>query len=142
MRMKFVAGNAVGLIGALALILTAASATAQELSDRSVKTIMTYAWSYTPSKFTPPSGKTVFIDKKNREKMIVPVANARQIIKVGRLTAHAQICDLREDQVKNYSSLMLRESRSKKWSTRRAVRSCRATCGRTSNGGPRATGSM
>lgn len=119
--MKFGAGNTVAVIGALTLSLAATSAAAQKLSDRSVKTIMNYAWSYTPNKFTPPSGKTVFIDKKNREKMTIPVDNAREIIKVGRLTAHAQICDLREDQVKNYSSLMLRESRSKKWTPQQMV---------------------
>ena len=123
MRKGMIAGTATGLFGALfvALIATAASAAAQELSDRSVKTIMSYAWSYTPDKFTPPNGKTVFIDKKNREKMTVPVPMGRQVIKVARLTAHAQICDLTEDQVKNYRSLMLRENQSKKWTPQQMV---------------------
>ncbi len=115
------AGTTVGTIGAMLLAAAFTSAHAQELSNQSVKTIMSYAWSYTPDKFTPPSGKTVFIDKKNREKMTVPVDKGREIIKVARLTAHAQICDLSEDQVKNYRSLMLRESRSKKWSPQQLV---------------------
>ena len=75
MRKRMISGTATGLFGMLFLSLVAAAATAsaQELSDRSVQTIMSYAWSYTPDKFTPPNGKTVFIDKKNREKMTVPV---------------------------------------------------------------------
>ena len=116
-----IAGTAIALIGGAAMALATATAQAQDLSDRSVKTIMSYAWSYTPAKFTPPNGKTVFIDKKNREKMTVPVAKGREIIKVARLTAHAQICDLTEDQVQNYRSLMTREHRSKKWTPQQLV---------------------
>lgn len=112
---------AAGLIGALLMAIASAPANAQKMSDRSVKTIMNYAWSYTPDKFTPPSGKTVFIDKKNRDKMTVPLDKGRDIIMVARLTAHAQICELTEDQVKNYRSLMLRESQSKKWSPQQMV---------------------
>ena len=121
MRELNTAGTAAGLIGALLLATVSTQASAQKMSDRSVKTIMSYAWSYTPDKFTPPSGKTVFIDKKNREKMTVPVEKGREIIMAARLTAHAQICDLTEDQVKNYRSLMVRENRSKKWSPQQMV---------------------
>jgi len=115
------AGIAAGLIGATLLSAASTSANAQKMSDRSVKTIMNYAWSYTPDKFTPPSGTTVFIDKKNRKKMTVPVEKGREIIMAARLTAHAQICDLTADQVQNYRSLMLREDQSKKWTPQQMV---------------------
>ena len=121
MRNSYAAGISFGLSAAVFLTLSASQSVAQELSERSVKTIMNYAWSYTPDKFTPPNGKTIFIDKKNREKMTVPVAKGREVIKVARLTAHAQICDLREDQVKNYRSLMLRETKSKQWTEQQIV---------------------
>lgn len=122
MRRSNTAGIAgISLIGLVALSLSVIPGHAQELSDRSVKTIMNYAWSYTPSKFTPPSGKTIHIDKKNREKMTVPVDKGREVIKVARLTAHAQICNLPEEQVKNYRSLMSREQKSKKWSKQQIV---------------------
>lgn len=121
MRNSYAAGISLGLSAAVFLTLSASQSVAQELSERSVKTIMNYAWSYTPDKFTPPNGKTIFIDKKNREKMTVPVAKGREVIKVARLTAHAQICDLREDQVKNYRSLMLRETKSKQWTEQQIV---------------------
>jgi len=121
MRELNMAGIAAGLAAIfVATSLTAASAQKQ-MSDRSVKTIMDYAWSYTPDKFTPPTGKTVFIDKKNREKMTVPIEKGRQIIMAARLTAHAQICDLSGDQVKNYRSLILREELSKKWTPQQMV---------------------
>ena len=121
MRNSYAAGISLGLSAAVFLTLSASQSVAQELSERSVKTIMNYAWSYTPDKFTPPNGKTIFIDKKNREKMTVPVAKGREVIRVARLTAHAQICDLREDQVKNYRSLMLRETKSKQWTEQQIV---------------------
>lgn len=121
MRNSYAAGISLSLGTVMFLTLGASQGVAQELSERSVKTIMNYAWSYTPDKFTPPNGKTIFIDKKNREKMTVPVAKGREVIKVARLTAHAQICDLLEDQVKNYRSLMLREQKSKQWTEQQLV---------------------
>ena len=121
MRKMSAAGITLSLGAAMFMALPASQSVAQELSERSVKTIMNYAWNYTPDKFTPPSGKTVFIDKKNREKMTIPVKKGRDVIKVARLTAHAQICDLLEDQVKNYRSLMLREQKSKKWTPQQMV---------------------
>jgi hypothetical protein len=112
-----------GIAGAVAVALAAASspATAQELSDKSVKTFMDYAWSLVPAKFTKPDGKTVEIDKKKKEEVLVPIDVAREIIKVGRLSAHAQVCDLPEDQVANYRSLMKRESDKKKWTEQQMI---------------------
>ena len=92
-----------------------------QLSDRSVQTIMDYAWVYTPDKFTPPNGKAIFIDKKKRSAMTVPLLKGREVIMTARLSAHAQICDLSEDQIKNYRSLMLRETQSKKWTPQQMV---------------------
>ncbi|MEQ1612167.1 MAG: hypothetical protein ABL904_05395 [Hyphomicrobiaceae bacterium] len=77
---------------------------------------MEYAWSMTPTKFTKPSGAVVEINKKEREKIVVPKDVAREVIRAGRLTAHAQLCDLPKEQVLNYRSLMKREADKKKWS--------------------------
>lgn len=109
-------------VAGVALALTlAVPAQAQELSEKSVKTFMNYAWSLVPQQFTPPNGKTIMIDKKNKDAVIVPVDVAREIIRVGRLSAHAQICDLKEDQILNYRSLMRREQDKKKWSEQQLV---------------------
>lgn len=117
MRTKTMAG--IAGVAAILLAATAAStvpAAAQELSEKSVRTFMDYAWSMTPNKFTKPDGKTVVIDKSNRDAVEVPIDMAREVIKVARMTAHAQMCDLAEDQVLNYRSLMKREDEKKKWS--------------------------
>lgn len=112
--------RAAGLgLGALVLMLTPAYA--QDISERAVKAFMDYAWSLTPAKFTKPDGTSVEIDKKDRSKVEVPMDTAREVIKVGRLTAHAQMCELPEDQVANYRSLMRREEAKGKWTEQQMI---------------------
>lgn len=89
---------------------------AQDLSEKSVQTFMSYAWSLTPGRFTKPDGTIIEIDKNNPDKSAVPLDMAREVIKVGRLSAHAQVCELPDEQVMNYRSLMLREENKKTWS--------------------------
>lgn len=99
-------------------VLGAAPALAQtqskELSEKSVTTLMNYAWSILPAKFTAPTGKIIEVDKKKRD-ALVPVDVARDVIKVGNISAQAQLCDLLEEQVANYQSMMAREIAKKKW---------------------------
>ncbi len=121
MRELNMALTAAGLFAIFTATAVTAANAQKQMSDRSVKTIMDYAWSYTPDKFTPPDGKTIFIDKKQRDKMTVPVPKGREVIMTARLTAHAQICELAEEQVQNYRSLMLREEESKKWTEQQMV---------------------
>lgn len=122
MRELNMAGIAAGLVSLIFILAAPATANAQnQLSDRSVQTIMNYAWNYTPEKFTKKDGKTIFIDKKNREKMTVPLVKGREIIMAGRLTAHAQACGLLQDMKNNFNSLMLREHLSKQWSEQQMV---------------------
>lgn len=90
-------------------------AVAQDLSEKSVQTFMSYAWSLTPARFTKPDGTIIEIDKNNPDKSSIPLDMARDVIKVGRLSAHAQVCELPEEQVMNYRSLMVREESKKKW---------------------------
>jgi hypothetical protein len=95
----------------------AASAQAKgELSDKSVATIMDYAWQILPNKFTTPNGKTIEVDKKNkRDQAIIPVETAREVIKVGYNSAQAQVCEMWEEQQINFDTLMRRENAKKKW---------------------------
>lgn len=121
MGKKWITGlRAAGLVLGTVVLLSAPSE-AQELSERSVKTFMDYAWSLTPSKFTKPDGTSVEIDKKDRSKAEVPIETAREVIMAGRLTAHAQICELPEDQVANYRSLMRREDAKGKWTPQQMI---------------------
>lgn len=114
---KATAGLALTAVMALALTFgTAGTAqAAEELSEKSIQSFMDYAWSLVPQQFTKPDGKTIVVDKKKKDEVMVPLDVAREVVRVGRLSAHAQICELIEDQVSNYSSLMRREVDKKKW---------------------------
>ena len=114
---KATAGLALTAVLALGLTLgTAGTArAAEELSEKSIQSFMDYAWSLVPQQFTKPDGKTIVVDKKKKDEVMVPIDVAREVVRVGRLSAHAQICELIEDQVSNYSSLMRREVDKKKW---------------------------
>jgi len=95
---------------------TAALAQAKELSDKSVLTLMKYAWGMVPDKFTTPLGKTIQIDRSKPSDSIVPIATAREVIHVARLSAYAQLCELPEEQRSNYQTYMKREEAKAKWS--------------------------
>ena len=102
------------------LALGASSATAQapakELSDKSVLVLMDYAWAILPSIFRAPSGRVIEVDKKTqRAQVIVPVETARDVIKAGYLSAQAQLCDMMDEQTRNYDALMAREVVKKQW---------------------------
>lgn len=111
------------LAGVMALSVGAATGPvqAQELSDGAIKSFMEYAWSLTPQQFSKPDGSVITIDKRKKDEVLIPVDIAREVIKAGRLSAHAQICDLRDDQVNNHRALMRRETARKKWSQQQLV---------------------
>jgi hypothetical protein len=87
-----------------------------EMSEKAVKTVMEYAWMQLPAQYTTKDGKTIITDKKNKAAAMVPLEEAREIIKVGYRSAHAQICSLKEEQLLNRTSLVRREVEKKKWS--------------------------
>ncbi|MGE0766106.1 MAG: hypothetical protein AB7L90_06550 [Hyphomicrobiaceae bacterium] len=92
-------------------------AASKELSERSVKVLMEYAWLILPTKFTRPDGKVIEVDKKNKKaETLVPIDVARDVIKVGYTSAQAQLCEMWEEQTANYDA-MIRILRSKNdWS--------------------------
>lgn len=120
MRKQFTAGWIVAalLAGAAGL---ADDARAQQLSQKSVETLIGYAWAITPDRFTKPNGQTIEIDRKNPDAVQVPIDTAREIIRVGRLSAHAQVCDLKEEHTANFRTLMAREAIKKKWTEQQFV---------------------
>ena len=110
------------MTGVLALVAQQDAARAQnQLSEQAVRTYMDYAWSITPDRFTTPDGKTIMIDRKKRDGVEVPIDVAREVIMAARLTAHAQTCELADEQVANFASLMTRERNKKKWSDQQIV---------------------
>jgi hypothetical protein len=112
----------IGVVTAMLLAAGAAApASAQQMSEKSVRTLMEYAWALTPDRFTKPNGETIEIDRKKRSEIEVPLDTAGEVIRVGRLSAHAQMCDLSVEHTNNYRSLMYRESLKEKWSEQQMV---------------------
>jgi hypothetical protein len=108
----------VALAWAAALLAGAgvpAFAQSKELSDKSVLTLMKYAWGMVPQRFTTPLGKTIEVDKTKASESIVPLDTAREVIHAARLSAYAQLCELVEEQRANYQTLMRREEAKAKW---------------------------
>jgi hypothetical protein len=101
--------------------LAAAPVSAQELSEKATRTFMEYAWTLTPERFTKPNGETILIDKTKRDEVLIPLDVARDVIRAGRLSAHAQVCGLSQEQGENHDSLMRRQSQSKKWTPQQMV---------------------
>jgi hypothetical protein len=108
-----------GLVCAAAIALLSVGSTlaqGKELSEKSVQLLMQYAWALTPAKFTSPDGKTIEVDKTKPKEVMVSLDVAREVIKVARLSAYAQLCELAEEQRANYQTLMRREVAKSKWS--------------------------
>ena len=101
---------------ALSAVAGPALAQNKELSDKSVLTLMRYAWGMVPEKFTTPTGKTIIVDKSHASESIVPLDVAREVIRIARMSAYAQFCELPEEQRANYQTLMRREESKSKWS--------------------------
>lgn len=119
--MNIRAGVVLAGVAALALVGNVAPAAAQDLSEHAVKSFMEYAWSLTPQQFSKPDGTVIIIDKTKKDQVLVPIDVARDVIKAGRLSAHAQICDLRDDQILNHRALMRREEIKQKWTPQQMV---------------------
>ena len=99
----------------LVLLGTPAFSQTKDLSERTVQVLMEYAWTFTPAKYTPPNGKTIEVDKTKRKEAMVPLEIASEVVKVGRMSAHAQACELKEEQQANYLTMMSRVKLKGKW---------------------------
>jgi hypothetical protein len=98
------------MCAAMMALLSGGSALAQEKdpSDNSVKMFMKYAWQLLPEKFTSPAGKTIVVDKSKPKSVEIPFEVSREAVRVGYYSAHAQMCNLLEEQAANYRTLMAR----------------------------------
>lgn len=92
------------------------AASAGELSDKSVQTLLEYAWAMMPDKFTKPDGKVITIDKAKKQDAMIPLDDARVVIRVADRSSKAQVCKLLQKQLENHRMMMKREEESKKWS--------------------------
>ena len=114
--------RSMGLLAAAAIVLSSTSVQAQapaqakELSDKSVAVLMDYAWAILPAIFRSPNGRVIEVDKKNKKaEVMVPIDTARDVIRAGYTSAQAQLCDMMDEQTRNYDALMARELAKKSW---------------------------
>jgi len=96
-----------------------------KLSDRSVNVMSSLAFSILPNEFPGPDGKPVKVDKSEPNKFLIPVDDARRIIRVATRSAYAEACDLVDLERANYETLMKTEEARKTW-TQEQLRFIRA----------------
>lgn len=82
-------------------------------SDRIVRVIMSWALAGIPDTLPGPDGKIVKIDRSDPKKFIIPLDDARRIIKQAWISSHADLCGLVDIQRQHFESIM-RYERSKK----------------------------
>lgn len=103
----------------LGLVLSLASpVAAQETkkkkspSDRTVRVIMGWAFAGIPETLPGPTGKIFKIDRSDPKKFMIPLEDARRIIKQATISARADLCGLEDIQRRHFESIM-RYERSK-----------------------------
>jgi hypothetical protein len=86
------------------------------LSESAVRVLMTYAFSLIPDTQPGVDGKAVKLDKSNPNVFLIPVDDARRIIRAATRSAYANACDLPDLAKENYNTLMRAEQAKKVWS--------------------------
>ena len=113
-----------GGLGLWAVALVAvpgANAQKGQMSDKTVLALMDFAWALTPAEFTTETGKVIRTNKDKFEEVRLPLDDAREVIRVGRLSGQAQLCEMGEAQTANYETLMEREAARDKWTDQQMV---------------------
>ncbi|XSG82811.1 MAG: hypothetical protein ACPW61_03260 [Methyloligella sp. ZOD6] len=77
-----------------------------KLSDSAVRVMTSYAWSIMPDEMEGPSGGTIQLDKSDPAKFLIPVDDARGVIRAAMRSAYAEICELPELGQKNFRTMM------------------------------------
>ncbi|MEQ1577003.1 MAG: hypothetical protein ABL894_05055 [Hyphomicrobium sp.] len=114
--------NKAGWVGLVAMAIASALPVAQARaeaaagpSDELVNAVMNYAWAMLPAQFSNKDGNVIVVDKNKKDDVMVPMDVAREVVRVARISAHAQVCNLPEEQSLNHRSLMKREIDKKTW---------------------------
>ena len=86
-----------------------------EVSDKTLKTLKALAWQSLPSRINQSDKAIVEIDKSDPSKIVIPDADAREIIREAHLTARAHKCELQDLVILNRDALLLREKKTGRW---------------------------
>jgi hypothetical protein len=86
------------------------------MSDNAVRVLMTYAFSIIPESQNGPDGKAVKIDKSDPNVFLIPVDDARRVIRAATRSAYAEACQLENLALANFQAMMQSEMAKKVWS--------------------------
>ena len=92
-----------------------------KLSDSSVRVMSGLTWSIMPDDYKDAAGKTVKIDKSDANKSMIPVDDARRIIRIATRSAYAEVCGLEKLEEANYNTMMQGEEARKVWSKEQMI---------------------
>jgi hypothetical protein len=86
-----------------------------KLSDRSVNVMSSLAFSIMPEEYPGADGKPLKVNKANPNKFLIPVDDARRIIRVATRSAYAEACELPELERANFEAMMKNEQARNTW---------------------------
>jgi hypothetical protein len=95
---------------------TSEGASKDKLSDSAVRVMSTFALSILPDEIPTKSGEMVKLDKSDPSKYLIPLDDARRVIRVATRSAYAEVCDLPDFEKANYETLMRSEQARQTWS--------------------------
>jgi hypothetical protein len=84
------------------------------LSDSAVRVMSTFALSILPDEVPDPSGEMIKLDKSDPNKYLIPLDDARRVIRVATRSAYAEVCKLYDLEKANYDA-MIRTERQRAW---------------------------
>ena len=119
-KLRVLAGLGLWTAG-LAVAPAGANAQKPQMSEKTVLILMDYAWALTPAEFTTETGKIIRVNKDKFEEVKLPVDDAREVIRIARVSGQAQICEMGDAQTANYETLMEREAARGKWTDQQLV---------------------
>lgn len=85
-------------------------------SDRTVRVLMGWAFAAVPEKVTTSDGREITIDRSDPSQFMIPIEDARRIIRVAMRATDAKLCGLPELEARTFLTMMAREKALGKWS--------------------------
>lgn len=86
------------------------------MSDSRVRVMSTYALSILPDEVAGEGGAGIKLDKSNPNVYLIPIDDARRVIRVATRSAYAEACQLYQLETANYQAMYLSEEARKVWS--------------------------
>ena len=91
------------------------------LSDSAVRVMSTFALSILPDQVPSKGGGMVKLDKSDPSKYLIPLDDARRVIRVATRSAYAEVCQLLDLEKANFNALMRSEQARQQWSAEQTM---------------------